>query len=70
MEEHRLRCRLFWVDVRVRRFGDRWIASAETPDGPTLGTAGSRPAAVRAALEPFADIRDELLGSFDWATSD
>ena len=33
----------FWVDVRLRRHDGRWIASADMPDGPTLGL-GRNPA--------------------------
>jgi hypothetical protein len=33
----RLTCSGFWVDVRLREINGRWIASAETPDGPSLG---------------------------------
>lgn len=59
----RLHCRVFWVDVRVRRFGDVWIASADTPDGPTLGTGFTRDNALYEALECFADVRSELLAT-------
>ena len=33
----------FWVDVRLRRHDGRWFASADMPDGPTLGL-GRNPA--------------------------
>ncbi|HEX6127627.1 MAG TPA: hypothetical protein VF071_01245 [Candidatus Limnocylindria bacterium] len=33
----RLTCEAFYVDVRVREINGRFIASADTPDGPTLG---------------------------------
>ena len=59
----RLTCSLFWVDVRLREINGRWIASADTPDGPSLGL-GTRPIeAVEAALQPFEGIVDELLFS-------
>lgn len=34
---YRLQCQAFWVDVRLREINGRWIASADTVDGPTLG---------------------------------
>ena len=59
----RLTCSAFWVDVRLREINGRWIASADTPDGPSLGL-GMRPIeAVEAALQPFEGIVDELLSS-------
>ena len=63
MEDFRLYCRYFWVDVRIRRIEDRWIASADTPDGPTIGTGMTRDEALYAALEDFCDVREELLES-------
>lgn len=33
----RLNCSAFWVGVRLREINGRWIASADTPDGPSLG---------------------------------
>ncbi len=33
----RLECADFWVDVRLANFHGRWVASADTPDGPSLG---------------------------------
>lgn len=65
VERIRLYCRLFWVDVRVRRFGDVWIVSADTPDGPTLGTGVNRGDALYEALECFADVRSELIGTIE-----
>jgi hypothetical protein len=35
----RLYCPEFWVDMRVTEFDGAWLASADTPDGPTLGLA-------------------------------
>lgn len=59
----RLTCSSFWVDVRLREINGRWIASADTPDGPSLGLGKSAIDAVTAALEPFEGIVDELLAS-------
>lgn len=64
-EQLRLRCADFHVDLRVRRFHDRFLASADTPDGPTLGTGMSRAEAIHAALEPYAEVRGELLASLE-----
>jgi hypothetical protein len=39
MHPLRLHCSLFYVDVRLREFNGRWLASADTPDGPRSATA-------------------------------
>lgn len=59
----RLHCSTFWVDVRLREINGRWIASADTPDGPSLGLGKGAIEAVESALEPFAGIVDDLLAS-------
>jgi hypothetical protein len=59
----RLRCSAFWVDLRMREINGRWIASADTSDGPSLGLGEGAIDAVEAALEPFEGIVDDLLGS-------
>lgn len=59
----RLNCSSFWVDVRLREINGRWIASADTPDGPSLGLGKGAIEAVEHALEPFEGIVDELLAS-------
>ncbi len=59
----RLTCSAFWVDVRLREINGRWIASADTPDGPSLGLADVALDAIEQALEPFEGIVDELLAS-------
>jgi hypothetical protein len=38
----RLTCAVFWVDVRLQEINGRWIASAGTPHGPSLGL-GDKP---------------------------
>lgn len=63
MQEMRLRCALFWVDVRLRQIDAAWVASADTPDGPSLGLGMTASSALQAALRPFAPLEDELLGS-------
>jgi hypothetical protein len=32
-----LTCSAFWVDLRLLEINGRWIASADTPDGSSLG---------------------------------
>jgi hypothetical protein len=59
----RLNCSTFWVDVRLREINGRWIASADTPGGPTLGLGKGAIEAVEHALEPFEGIVEELLAS-------
>lgn len=59
----RLTCSLFWVDVRLREINGRWIASADTPNGPSLGLGETALEAISGALEPFSSIADELLSS-------
>jgi hypothetical protein len=59
----RLNCSTFWVDVRLREINGRWIASADTPDGPSLGLGKGAVEAVEQALNPFGAIVEELLAS-------
>ena len=59
----RLTCAPLWVDVRLREIDGRWIASADTPDGPSLERGEQAIDAIAAALEPFEGIVDELLAS-------
>jgi hypothetical protein len=59
----RLHCSAFWVDVRLREINGRWIASADTPDGPSLGLGERAIEAIEAALAPYEGIADELLAS-------
>ena len=59
----RLSCSTFWVDVRLREIDGRWIASADTPHGPSLGVGLGAIEAIEAALEPFGGIVDELMAS-------
>jgi hypothetical protein len=59
----RLSCSSFWVDVRLQEMNGRWIASADTPDGPSLGLGWGAVQAMEAALAPFEGIVDELLES-------
>ena len=59
----RLTCSAFWVDVRLLEINGRWIASADTPDGPSLGLGDLALEAIEQALEPFEGVVDELLAS-------
>ena len=63
MIQIRLTSSLFWVDVRLLEINGRWIASADTLDGPSLGTGELAMDAIRMALAPFEAIVDELLAS-------
>jgi hypothetical protein len=63
MHQLRLHCSLFSVDVRLREFNGRWLASADTPDGPSLGYGMSPLGALSAALQPFDGVIGELLSS-------
>lgn len=55
--------REIYPDVRLRVINERWIASADTPDGPSLGLGGLAMEAIEEALVPFEGIADELLAS-------
>jgi hypothetical protein len=59
----RLECSMFYVDVRLREFNGRWIASADTPAGPSLGIGPNAERAIQGALEPFGLAADELIAS-------
>lgn len=50
----RLSCAAFYVDVRLVEINGRFIASADTPDGPTLGVGVGVGAieAIEAGIEP------------------
>jgi hypothetical protein len=51
------------VDVRLSHQDGRWIASADTPDGPSLGLGWLPLEALGSALIPFDGAVDELLES-------
>jgi hypothetical protein len=54
------------IDVRWASFDGRWIASADAPEGPTLGLGDSPHEAITAALESFGDDSgDDPVGSAD-----
>ena len=57
----RLVSSLFWVDVRLLQIDGKWLASADTTDGPSLGL-GRRPKyALMQALEPYSGMVDQLM---------
>jgi hypothetical protein len=64
----RLVCSTFWVDVRLREINGRWIASADTVAGPSLGLGKGAVEAVEQALQPFEGIVDELIASLPRAS--
>ena len=59
----RLTCEAFYVDVRIRELNGRFLASVDTPDGPTLGMGSEAVEAITNALSPFDEVMDELLDS-------
>ena len=59
--DFRLVASAFWVDVRLRNIRGRWIASADTPDGPSVGVSFFPMDALRAALRPFDGLVEELM---------
>ena len=58
---YRLVCREFSVDVRLACINGRWVASADTSEGPTLGLGRSPLDALASALHEFDGVIDELL---------
>lgn len=63
MYQLRLSCQLFWVDVRLATFDGRWIASADTPYGPSLGLGWTPREALRRALDEYEGVVDDLLAT-------
>lgn len=63
VQTYRLGCSGFWVNVRLLEVNGRWIASADTVDGPSLGCGTSAFAALWEALQPFYGVVGELLAS-------
>ena len=57
----RLHASLLWVDVRLLQFDGKWLASADTTDGPSIGLGRLPEQALMQALEPFAGLVDELM---------
>ena len=57
----RLHASLLSVDVRLLQFDGKWLASADTTDGPSIGLGRLPEQALMQALEPFAGLVDELM---------
>ncbi len=65
MQCFRLRSSESWVDVCLYSANGRWIATADTVDGRTLGTGETSLEALWGALHPFPDEIGHLLASLD-----
>ena len=63
MQRYRLHSGASWVDVRLLEVNGRWIASADTLDGPTLGCGTDAFEALWQALAPFDRVVGDLLAS-------
>ena len=63
VREIRLVSSLLWVDVRLSHVDGKWLASADTPDGPSLGIGRLPQLALLEALAPFGGLVDELMAS-------
>ena len=63
VREIRLVSSLVWVDVRLSQLDGKWLASADTPDGPSLGLGRLPQLAVVDALAAFDNLVDELMES-------
>ena len=51
----------FYVDARLTEVERRWLASADTRDGPNVGIGATPVDALEVALEPFEGVIEELL---------
>lgn len=63
MQTLRLSCSWFWVDIRLNTLNGRWVASADLPDGPSVGVGSTPREAITESLEGFEGVIDELLAS-------
>ena len=67
----RLVSSLFCVDVRIASVDGKWLASADTGDGPSLGIGRLPEEAISQALRPFdgivEDLMDTLPDEFYWS---
>ena len=52
-----------WADVRLMHLNGRWVASADTPGGPSLGLGWFPVDALAEALEPFDGYVEELMAT-------
>lgn len=54
----------FWIDVRLRDFGGRWLAVADLANTPEMGMGDVPEEALRGALAPFGPhLRERLIAS-------
>jgi hypothetical protein len=63
MQTLRLSCSWFWVDIRLKGIDGRWVASADLPNGPSIGVGTTPREAIVASLDGFEGEIDELLAS-------
>lgn len=56
-----LTCSQFCVDLRLRQVAGVWLASADGPNGPTLGWGTEPMFAAIGAVQPFGEMAGELL---------
>ncbi len=63
----RLSCSTCRVEVRLLEINGRWIASADTLSGPSLGLAKGAIEADNHAHEPIEPLDDELMASLPLA---
>ena len=61
MRTLRLELETISVDVRLLQINRCWLASTDTPQGPTLGCGKDPLAALCVALDPFQPAIDPLL---------
>lgn len=63
MNKHQLRlqCDEFYVDLCLIEHEDRWLAVADTPDGPSIGWGPASINAAIMALQPFDGRIEQLL---------
>jgi hypothetical protein len=61
MHTLRLTCSTFYVDLRLSEINGRWLASTDTPHGPSLGVGFTPHNALVLALRPFDGAIHELL---------
>lgn len=59
----RLVCSGFWADVRLTQLRGRWVASADTPNGPSIGLGWFPVDALEDALAPFDGFAEELMAT-------
>lgn len=58
----------FWVDVRLRSWGDRWLAVADIAGDPEIGVGTNVRQALEGALAPLGQRTAQALlrHAIDW----